>query len=240
MTGLGNMHASTSKYRNVARNHEQDQLVLDHLEYVRHVVGKLLNRLPPNIDRDNLESAGILGLVEAAKQFNTDRGVAFKTFAYQRVRGAILDEMRRNSPFPQEVMQRIAKIRKATERFEPPISTEMLATETGLSEDEVEECLDAMRLLSVEQWGQSLADTPSGDAADGAATAERAEMQQILAEEIEQLSEQERMVVILYHLEDLRMKEIGQVLGLSESRISRLLSKAEFNLREKVKRRLDR
>jgi len=234
------MHLATTKYGKVAQDHEQNQLVLDHLEYVRHIVGKLVHQLPPNIDRENLESAGILGLVEASKQFNRDRGVAFKTFAYRRIRGAILDELRRNSPFPQDVMRKITKVRRASESIEPPITAELIAGETGLAESEVEECLEAMRLLSIDHWGQSLPEEVRTRSADASESALQAEEQAILADELSRLPEKERMVVVLYYHEDLRMKEIGQVLGLSESRISRLLAKAEFNLRESMKRRLSR
>lgn len=234
------MHLATSKYHNVAQDHEQNQLVLDHLEYVRHVVGKLVHQLPPHLDRENLESAGILGLVEASKQYNRDRGVAFKTFAYQRIRGAIFDELRRNSPFPQDVMRKITKVRKASESIEPPVTAEVLARATGLAESEVEECLEAMQLLSIEHWGQALPDNVGTKGTDASESALQAEEQAILADELSRLPEKERMVVVLYYHEDLRLKEIGQVLGLSESRISRLLARAEFNLRESVKRRLNR
>jgi RNA polymerase sigma factor for flagellar operon FliA len=232
------MHMATSKYQKVARSHEQNQLVLDHLEYVRHVVGKMLHHLPPSIDRENLESAGTLGLVEASKQFDADRGILFKTFAYQRIRGAILDELRRNSPFPQDMMKRITTIRTASESIEQPVTSEKLSVATGLTESEVEECLEAMRLLSVDQWGQSLPDDVRTRTVDASESLEKAEVQTMLAEELARLPEKERMVVVLYYHEDLRMKEIGHVLGLSESRISRLLAKAEFNLRETLNRRL--
>src|SRR5438105_15672875 len=111
-----------------------------HLALVRHVIGKLVAGLPRGVDVENLESAGTLGLVEAAQQFDPDRGVAFKSYAYKRIRGAILDELRRNCPLPQEMMERVALIRKAHRELPRPVTLEALAESTGFTLDEVAEC----------------------------------------------------------------------------------------------------
>lgn len=122
----------------------REELILGNLSLVRHILGRLTAKLPPRIDLDNLEAAGMLGLVEAANRFEPERGVSFKTFAYTRIRGAIYDELRRNSPFSQELLERITLVRKAMQGLQPPVHIETLAQKTGLAEDDVNECLAAM------------------------------------------------------------------------------------------------
>ena len=92
------MEATARNYQQVSQQSEREQRILDHLEYVRHVVGRLVAGLPFGTDVDNLMSAGTLGLVEAANSYDSSRGVVFTTFAYPRIRGAIIDELRRNCP----------------------------------------------------------------------------------------------------------------------------------------------
>src|SRR5262245_16577406 len=103
---------SAQVYQQFSAQAQREELILAHLSLVRHILGRLTAKLPPRVDLDNLEAAGILGLVEAANRFEPERGVAFKTFAYTRIRGAIYDELRRNSPFPQDLLERIAIVRR--------------------------------------------------------------------------------------------------------------------------------
>ena len=234
------MEAAAQKYRNVAQRHQRDQLILHHLEYVRHIIGKIVSQLPAGIDAENLESAGVLGLVEAAKNFDVDHGTSFKTFAYPRIRGAILDELRRNSPLPQNILQQIGKVHRACETLSPPVTIEVVSKETGLTTEEVENCLEAIRLTRPTTWNDSISQSHSHrqQRLDQPGTVlEAAETKQVLADCIELLPEKERLVITLYYLEDLRLKEIGRVLKLSESRVSRILAKAEFRLKEYVRTR---
>ena len=118
------MHSAVKAYHKVCTMDLRDRLIIEHLSYVRHILGKLLGSLPEYVDNENLESAGILGLVEAAGQYDPDRGAAFTTFAYQRIRGAILDELRRNCPVPQAILQSWALIRDASVHMTPPLTPE--------------------------------------------------------------------------------------------------------------------
>ncbi|HZT79872.1 MAG TPA: sigma-70 family RNA polymerase sigma factor [Gemmataceae bacterium] len=234
------METATRAYNRVAAQGQRDQLILAHLPLVRHVLGKLIAGLPPGVDVENLEAAGVLGLVEAANGFDPERGTQFKTFAYLRIRGAVLDELRRNCPLPQHVLERIALVRQAHESLPAPVSVEALAAATGLTADEVADCLAAVRLTRMLSWEG--AGEPVGIRLDGRdhrpdTEAERAELQQVLADGIESLPERERLAVTLYYMEDLRLKEIGEVLGLSESRVSRVLSAALFRLGEYIRAR---
>jgi RNA polymerase sigma factor for flagellar operon FliA len=190
------------------------------------------------VDRENLEAAGMLGLVEAASQFDPARGVPFAVFAAARIRGAILDELRRNCPLPQSMLQKWTRIQEAYQRLTLEASVETLAAEAALSVAEVEECLEAIRLTHPDAWYDELAeqvpDRTEPDLPDRELT--RQEQLQCLAQLIEQLPTQMRMVVTLYYRDGLRLKEIGEVLHLSESRISRILTQAELLMRERVRR----
>ena len=232
--------AAVDSYRKVIQADQGEQLILEHLDYVRHLLGRIVVELPTGVDVENLESAGVLGLVEAARQFDPSRGIAFTTYAYPRIRGAILDELRRNCPLPQHVLKRWRLIREASAQLGGSLSPADLARATGLSEDDVVVCLQAIRLTNPDSWrdemrsqSRSLRDTRPPSSA-----LEEEEEQRLMADAIEQLPNQQRTVVTLYYLEDLRLKEIGEVLGLSESRISRILTAAELRLMETVRRRL--
>lgn len=226
---------ATQVYRDASFEKERQELVVHNLPFVRHILGKLVGRLPTNVDLDNLESAGVLGLVEASHQFDSGRGVAFRTFAYPRVWGAIIDELRRNSPLPQRLMNQISLVTKTQEGLEPPLTVERISEACGLTSDEVEACLVAMRLSSPSRLGSDALGIASNPR--NSSVSERLEMEetkQKLADCIEQLPEQQRLVVTMYYSEDLRLKEIGRVLNLSESRISRILAKAELQLKQAV------
>jgi RNA polymerase sigma factor for flagellar operon FliA len=228
-------------YGQIAAQNRREELILSHLPLVRHVVGKLLAQFPPGMDVENLESAGVLGLVEAANNFDPGRGTQFKTFAYTRIRGAVLDELRRNSPLPQQMLERLALVRQAHKNLQPPVTVDALAQATGLSADEVADCLAAYRLSRMLSWDRAaerMIGTRLTDRHDQPdVQAEREDEKRLLAEALAALPERERLAVTLYYLEDLRLKEIGQVLALSESRVSRVLNAALFHLAEYMRAR---
>jgi RNA polymerase sigma factor for flagellar operon FliA len=228
------MQQAKRAYDAVAQKERRDQLIVEHLPLVRHLVGKMAAELPPGVDVDNLESAGVLGLVEAAHRFDPERGAQFKTYAYRRIRGAVLDELRRNCPLPQQMLQQVARVRQAYEALPPPATVADLAAATGLNEMEVADCLAAIRMtrwLSWEEHGQPIG-TRLDDPHQPDRVVEKEEQLRLLTEALGALDERERLIVTLYYLEDLRLKEIGEVLHLSESRISRLLNVALFHLGE--------
>ncbi|HZV04093.1 MAG TPA: sigma-70 family RNA polymerase sigma factor [Gemmataceae bacterium] len=228
------MEQAKRAYDAVTQKERRDQLIVEHLSLVRHLVGKLAAELPPGVDLENLESAGVLGLVEAAHRFDPERGAQFKTYAYTRIRGAVLDELRRNCPLPQHMLQQMARVRQAYEELMPPVTTQALAAATGLSEAEIADCLAAIRMTRLISWDEH--GEPIGTRLDDPQRpdllAEKEEQKRLLVEALNALEERERLIVTLYYLEDLRLKEIGEVLRLSESRISRLLNSALFHLGE--------
>jgi RNA polymerase sigma factor for flagellar operon FliA len=229
---------SAQVYQQVRAHAQRDELILGHLPLVRHIIGRLAAKLPHGIDVENLEAAGTLGLVEAANRYDSERGIQFKTFAYTRIRGAIYDELRRNCPLPQELLERIAVVRKVLESMAPPIRVDEVAQQTGLSEDDVNECMAALRLTRSVSW-DGIAEPGDGSSAGAAerpdAQLEVTERKHLLAEAISGLPENERLAITLYYMEDLRLKEIGRVLQLSESRVSRLLKAAEQRIEEHIR-----
>lgn len=220
-------------YLDVGARQKRDELIVAHLPLVRHTVSRLLAQLPPGLDIDNLESAGTLGLVEAASKFDPERGVKFEAYASWRIRGAVLDELRRNCPLPQHLLERIAKVRQAYRALPLPVTVESLATATGLNADEVGDCLAALRMARTVSWENLPESRQSQVAAEQPEDGVELEDQKaLLTRAVMELDERERLVVTLYYLEELRLKEIGHVLKLSESRVSRILNAALFHLGE--------
>lgn len=232
---------SIQAYQRQAEQQRRDELILSHLPLVKHVIGRLLGDLPASVDAENLESAGVLGLVEAAAKFDPARNAQFKTFAYLRIRGAIVDELRRNSPLPQHMLGRVSAIRRACRTLPNPITVDALAAATGLTVDEVADALAAERFTRTVSWEQTAEPNGLGPVVEVEpphAELERWEALQQLTDAIEALPPKERTAVTLYYREDLRLKEISAIMKLSPSRISRLLSKATFELGEVLRSRL--
>ena len=222
MTYMGRcaMQTGTQLYTQEAAKTRRDQLILAHLPLVKHAIGRLLGRLPSGVDAENLESAGVLGLVEAANRFDPERGVKFETFAYLRIRGAVVDEMRRNSCLPQQVLEQVGSVRRAYQQLPGPATVEGLIGATGLSEDQVMDCLAAMRMartMSLEKLAKVSDNSRLPRLSNRAIRWSKPKLRQSLAQGIASLPERQRLVVTLYYLEDLRLKEIGDLLGLSES-----------------------
>jgi len=231
------MQPALREYSQTAVQSARDELVLNHLWLVRHIVGKQIARLPAGVDRENLEAAGVLGLVEAASRFDSSRGVAFKAYSSVRIRGAVLDELRRGCPLPQAMLRQVTMVAKAKENLPPPVSVDDLAKATGLGKDQVLDCLAALPLTQVGSLDQIGGDWFCDELDPPDVMAERKDQKRILANAIEALAERDRLIVTLYYMEDLRLKEIGQILKLSESRVSRLLTAAQFQLREYIRAR---
>jgi RNA polymerase sigma factor for flagellar operon FliA len=235
------MSAQIQAYQRQADLQRRDELILSHLPLVKHVAGRLVGALPAGVDLGNLESAGVLGLVEAAAKFDPSRNVQFKTFAYVRIRGAILDELRRNSPLPQHILERIALIRKAYRKLPHPVAIDDLTAATGLSVDEVTDALAAERFARMVSWEQTV--EPSGIEPIAALSAPQSEVEhweslQQLTEAIEALPAKERTAITLYYHEDLRLREIAEIMKLSVSRVSRLISRATFTLGETMRAKM--
>ncbi|MEM7454615.1 MAG: sigma-70 family RNA polymerase sigma factor [Planctomycetota bacterium] len=237
-----NFSYAAASYRNAAKTCETDNLVLDNVGYVGRILSTMAVYVRSEEARENLQAAGILGLVEAANKYEPSKGTAFRTFAFPRIRGAIIDELRKLTPVSQRVLGQISLLRKAHENLEPPVTAEQLSKHTGLELEDVYQTLEAMRFIDPQDWNDlhsvvhgSWTTAPD----DPAREAERNEMKELLAEGISQLPERERLVISLYYTEELNLAEIGAVIDLSESRVSRILAGARFKIGEFLRSRLE-
>jgi RNA polymerase sigma factor FliA len=240
--GTGALRARISEaYARHSREGLEERWILDHLPLVRHVVSKVTGAAGFRGDVDDLISAGTLGLVKAAKAFDPARHLEFKTYAYIRIRGAVLDELRGRCFVPASVRKRIRDIRKAfqdlaAEAGSPP-DDEALAERAGLSLQVLLRTLEEARkqnFLSIhglEDDDSPLeALVPPDAAPQPHSQAERKEQLTRLADAIRQLPQRDRVVLVLYYERDLTMKEVAQVLGVTESRVSQVHASALFKL----------
>jgi RNA polymerase sigma factor for flagellar operon FliA len=231
------------QYRATGEARLREQLVEDHLGLVKHVAGRLAGRLPRHVQVDDLVSAGLLGLLGALDDFDPDRSVDFVAYAALRIRGAIFDELRRLDWVPRGVRQRLRAAEQALEdlhrRLGRQPTDEEVAGTLGLDMEAYHRLLldgvvltplsgasgprpDGLALLEV------LEDPDGGGPLAAAVVQER---RALLGRLIDGLPERERQVLALYYYEDLTMREVGQVLSVTESRVSQLHTSAILRLR---------
>ncbi len=218
-----------------ARNQPTDDQVNQHLAFVRRVVARMARRLPSHVQLDDLMGAGVVGLLEALDRYDSSRASDFHTFAEFRVKGAILDELRRR-----DIMARDARL--AAKRFERAIEELTQRLGRAPEEEEIAAALD----MSVAEYRAklhkltpvrvfSLDDALPGGLRDGAAgpfeQTARAELRRRLAEAIAELGERQQQVLQLYYFEELTLREVGRVLGVTESRVCQIVSEATLRLR---------
>ena len=229
----------------------RDELVVTHLPLVKFIVDRIASSLPPHLDRDDLRSAAVIGLISAAERFDPTRGVQFKTFAEQRIRGTIMDELRAQDWLTRSLRDKFKKLEREFSLLEQRLgrnpSSDEVALAMGLELKDYFRLLEDIHLLSFVSLDDAWHDedgAPFGllDVLEDKGT-ESPQSQLIarqtverLAEAIDSLPEKERIVVTLYYYEELNLKEIGAVLDLTESRISQLHSQAIVRLRGKMKR----
>ncbi len=244
---LKTLQAKVSQtYASHSRDTLEERWILENLPLVRHIVQKVAPHLPRKFDPEDLIAAGTLGLVKAARAFDPTKDAGFRTYAYIRIRGAVLDELRGLSFVPSGVHNEIRRVRQAYQRCinslgEAP-SDEQLAEELGISRARLYRTLEEARrqnFLSIHGLSQdcpalaALVPPQSQPAPDE--QAERKETLERLTEAIRELPERDRIVLLLYYERDLTMKEAAEVLGVSESRISQLHASALFKLAMKLR-----
>ncbi len=227
---------------------DRDRLVEQFLPLVRYVVARLPVTLPGSLDRDDFYSVGVMGLMHAAATFDPARGASFKTFAYTAIRGAILDEVRKHDPVPRNRRDRLRKMERKNAALRAELDREPtlaeLAVALDCSEQDLDDDLQALhtsRTLSLderyggEEDGGDLASQISAvDAVDPRRLADDRESLERLTKAIAELPATDRHVVVLYFHEQLYLKEIGNILGVTESRVSQILTRATERLRFKL------
>ena len=229
---------------------EADRLIVEYTSLIKFIAHRIAVRLPPHIDLDELTSAGVLGLIDAIQKFDTSKDTQFKTYAEIRIRGAIMDELRALDWVPRSVRQKATSMSRAyaevEQRMGRAATDEEVAQELGVTVEEFHKRLsDAQSapLMSIEDLGGTGKDGEKRDImeviagspdTDPHTMARISEVRSIITGAIDQLPEKERLLVSLYYYEELTMKEIGEVLGITESRVSQLHTRAAMRLRGKL------
>jgi RNA polymerase sigma factor FliA len=239
------------EYKADGTKESREALILNYSPLVKYVAGRVAVGLPANIEQSDLISYGIFGLIDAIEKYELDRGIKFETYAISRIRGAIIDELRAIDWVPRSVRFKAREVEKAYQSLEnkhkrPPSDAE-IAEEMGISTDELNNIYTQLssvslvaldELMSVEgEKGDrmSLVDTLEDTKLAGPVeTIEAEEMKHILSEAINRLPEREKIVITLYYYEGLTLAEIGQVLGVTESRICQMHTKAVLAMKVKI------
>ncbi|CDM65652.1 RNA polymerase, sigma 28 subunit, SigD/FliA/WhiG [Pyrinomonas methylaliphatogenes] len=221
-------------------NPDRNALIEEHLAQVKFIAERLAAKLPPSVQADDLIGAGVMGLIDAAEKFDPARGVQFKTYAEMRVRGAMLDHLREMDWAPRPLRQRARQLETVYREIEQahgrPATEEEVAAALNISLEELHALFAELRALNITDAESREEDgtvrlAPVDATNNPFALYQRQEARQRLAEAIERLPVRERQVIALYYLEELTMKEIGAVLGVTESRVSQIHTQAVLRLR---------
>ncbi|MDD2366570.1 MAG: FliA/WhiG family RNA polymerase sigma factor [Desulfuromonadaceae bacterium] len=244
------MQGETDRTADFCQAAEREKLIVDHIPLVRYLVGRISAKLPPHLDQQDLTSSAMIGLINAADRFDPLRGVLFKTFAEQHIRGTILDELRSYDVLSRSMRDKYKRLERELHNLENLLgrnpTSEEVADSLGISIDEYFELLDDVHVFTF----ISLDDSWEGEDGNPLCLAdvlceaeEKSPQQQVMSMQlaealgraIDTLPEKERLAVTLYYNEDFNLKEIGETMGLTESRISQLISQAMVRLRGRLK-----
>lgn len=230
----------------------RDYFVIKYAPLVKYVAGKVSMGMPQNIEFDDLVSYGVFGLIDAISKFDPDRGIKFKTYAMTRIRGAIFDELRSIDWIPRSIRQKAKQIEIVISELENKlgrtVEDDEIAKEMGVTGDEFQSLLNKLSgtsMLSLNDiWylgddndELSILETlEAPDSMNPDVLVEKEEIRDYIIDAIRKLPEKEKKVIVLYYYEDLTLKEIGQVLEVTESRVSQLHTKAIMRLRGRLGR----
>jgi RNA polymerase sigma factor FliA len=231
-------------------------LVVAYSPLVKYVAGRMSSGLPAHVEEADLISYGLGGLISAIERFDLSREIKFETYAITRIRGAIIDELRTLDWVPRSVRARAREIERVNMKLEAKLqrapTDDEMSVELGVSLEDFHDALLAISNSTIvaldELWNVSdssgdqvsLLDTlPDRDAPDPQALVDQGELRDRIADAIGALPEREKLVIALYYYENLTLREIGEVLGVTESRVSQLHTKAVLRLRSKLGPELD-
>jgi RNA polymerase sigma factor for flagellar operon FliA len=229
----------------------RDQLILTYAPLVKYVAGRLGSGLPAHVDECDLVSYGLLGLIGAIERYDPGRDIKFETYAIARIKGAIIDELRALDWVPRSVRSRAREIERAIGELESKLGVaptdEQIAAKLGITVQELEDSLTDISRSSIaaldELWSISgqggdqvalidtIEDTQGPEPQSALA---QTELREALGESIARLPEREKLVITLYYYEELTLREIGEVLGVTESRVSQMHTKAVLRLRSRM------
>jgi RNA polymerase sigma factor FliA len=239
------------RYRQAGDERARERLVVAYSPLVKYVAGRMASGLPAHVEEADLISYGLIGLISAIERFELEREIKFETYAIPRIRGAIIDELRALDWVPRSVRARARQIERANVKLENklqrPPSDEEMSEELGIELEDFQEALIQISNSTIaaldELW--TVSDT-SGDqislldtlqdpgAPDPARVADAADLKDRVADAIARLPEREKLVIALYYYENLTLREIGEVLGVTESRVSQLHTKAVLRLKSRL------
>jgi RNA polymerase sigma factor for flagellar operon FliA len=238
------------EYRKTKDLKIRESFIKQYAPLVKYVAGKVSIGMPPSVEFDDLVGFGVLGLLDAIDKFDPAKGVKFKTYAVTRIRGAIIDELRAIDWVPRSVRQKMREIEETVSALEAQLgrvaTDQEIALSLGLKEDEYlkllmkTSCTTMLSLNDVWFCGDENDKISIGESIESPSSlnpdviVEKKEMRRVLAELIGELPDKEKKILVLYYYEDLTLKEIGQVLEVTESRVSQLHSKAILRLRSKL------
>lgn len=227
----------------------REQLISEYLPYVKRIVHRLAMNLPSTIDIDDLLNVGVIGLIQAVDRYDPKRDNKFMTYAVFRIKGAVLSELRSRDFLSRSNRRKIRELESAYLRLEQKLGREVedmeVAEELGVDIEQIYRTkqLSNISFISLEELGYSSKDEKEKlinflvNNNENALTLTRLkELKNALAKAIEELPEKERLVISLYYLDDLTMKETGEVLGITESRVSQIHSQAVIHLRAKLRK----
>ena len=218
---------------------EREELILEHIPLLKHIVGRVGVDLPSSVDRDDLYGFGMLGLIGAADSWDPTRGLKFSTYAYTRVRGAMLDELRKLDFLPRGRRDKVRNVERAMSELEQrhgvPPPPEELASHLDITLEALDEVLySAKTALETSmddgpnaQLGQLLCDPKASAPED---VLGREEILKAMASAVAELPDQEKSVITLYYAEELLLREISELLGVTESRVSQIHTRALYRL----------
>lgn len=223
---------------------QQDSMIKSHTILVKRIAYHLLGRLPQSVLLDDLMQAGMLGLLEAVRHYDESKGAAFETYAGIRIRGYMLDEVRRNDWVPRSVYRNSRMISTAVKQVENRLGRDAkdheVALELGISLEEYHAMLNdsaGAHLYGFDDVGVTddmITDEAQGLTSEPHVNAMRSDMKHRLSQVIDSLPQKERLVLSLYYEQDLNLKEIGDVLGVSESRVSQIHSQATHRIKSRL------
>src|SRR5947208_6464032 len=226
---------------------ERDALINETLPLIKHIAHRVAIRVPNNVEIRDLINAGVLGLMDAIEKFEPERNVKFKTYAEVRIRGAILDSLRDLDWAPRSLRKKSKDLERMytdlSQKLGRPATDEEVSEAMGGNIEDFHALVDKLHGLTIGSF-ENLSDSedsenyinyyPDDGSNDPYAKFETNELTALLAEAIEELPEKERLVLSLYYYEEFTMKEIGTVLGVNESRVSQLHTKATLRLRSRL------
>ena len=239
------------RYKASGDIHARERLVVAYSPLVKYVSGRMASGLPAHVEESDLISYGLVGLISAIERFELEREIKFETYAITRIKGAIIDELRSLDWVPRSVRARAREIERANSKLEHNLqrapTDEEMAAELDMTVEEFQDALLQISNSTVaaldELWtvsdssgdSVSLLDTLTDETApDPAAVMDSTELKDRVADAIARLPEREKLVVALYYYENLTLREIGEVLGVTESRVSQLHTKAVLRLRSRL------